>query len=410
MPAYPGFNLMILRERILEQLTAKKTSLLAFDDESQHEAEIYLGALEQLSRLSLAELETRLSAHESPGALPTREFQAAPHLCLDFAPQFNHHAEARAWASEVLLDHTIIAADGSQILPNDELSIPVAAVQVAWFSNTHSREGRYVKDLVFALLPPEELLIEFRGELQFSEQAVSFRRFRLEIETLCRLMCELAANESQRAKLPLVFFDSSLVISFAEQLHEELGRQYINAVLELLRCSEETHVPVIGYVDSSHAHDLTKLLSACFNLSEAKRVHDAQLLGARMNWGTRSPFFICARGSSRNNQQSVLDGFEEYRRGVGFIYLKTNAGMPPARLEIPRWVYEQGLLEEVVDLVRAEVIVGNGYPYALETADAAAVLSGRDREAFYVIFQRFAEEQGIKLRVSPKTASKARRR
>ncbi|MBI1765079.1 MAG: DNA double-strand break repair nuclease NurA [Acidobacteria bacterium] len=401
---------MILRERILEQLTAKKTSLLAFEDEFQQEAETYAAALEQFCQLSLAELESRLSAHECPGALPTPEFGSVPQMCLDFAPQFNHHADARAWASAMLLGHTTVAADGSQILPNDEMSIPVAAVQVAWFSNAHTRAGRYVKDLVFELLPPEDLLIELRGERQFSEQAVSVRRFRLEVKTLCEQMCALAADETQRAQLPLVLFDSSLVISFAEQLHEELGQQYISAVLELLRCSEQTRVPVVGYVDSSRAHDLTKLLSICFNLREAERVHDAQLLSARMNWGARSPFFICARGSSRSNQPSVLEGFAEYRRGIGFVYLKTNAQAPPARLEIPRWVYEQGLLDEVVDLVRAEVIVGNGYPYALETADAAAVLSGSDREAFYRIFQRFAEEQGIKLRISPKAASKARRR
>ncbi len=401
---------MILRERILEQLAAKKTSLLAFDDEFQHEAEAYADALRQLSQLSLTELEAKLNTHESSGALPTPEFAAAPQLHMDFAPQFNHHADARAWASEILLGHTTVAADGSQILPNNELSIPVAAVQVAWFSNAHTRAGSYVKDLAFEILPPEDLLIELRGERQFSEQAVSFHRFRLEVETLCAQMRALAADAAQMEKLPLFFFDSSIVISFAEQLHEELGRKYINAVLELLRCSEQTRVPLVGYVDSSHARDLAKLLSVCFNLREAERVHDAQLLSARLNWGARSPFFICARGSSRGNQQSVLDGFAEYRRGVGFVYLKTNASAPPARLEIPRWVYEQGLLDEVVDLVRAEVIVGNGYPYALETADAAAVLSGRDREAFYVIFQRFAEEQGIKLRVSPKAASKARRR
>ena len=400
---------MILRDRILEQLAVNKTSLLTFDDEYQHEAEIYGSALAQLSRMELTELEAALSGHECPGALPTREFAAAPHLRLDFATAFAHHADARAWASEVLLGHTTVAADGSQILPNDELSIPVAAVQVAWFTNAHTREGRYVKDLAFELLPPEALLLELRGERRFSEQAVSFHRFRLEVETLCRLMQELAAAVP-RGPLPLVFFDSSIVISFAEQLHDELGQQYINVVLELLRCSEKTGVPVVGYVDCSHARDLTKLLSVCFQLGEAARLHDAQLLGAQMAWGARSPFFVCARGSSRNNQKSVLDGFAEYRRSIGFVYLKTNAGAPPARLEIPCWVYEQGLLDEVLDLVRAEVIVGNGYPYALETADAAAVLSGRDREVFYLLFQRFAEEQGIKLRVSPKTASKARRR
>jgi hypothetical protein len=401
---------MILRERILEQLSAKKASLLAFDDEYQHEVESYAAALQQLSRLSCAELERRLNGHESTGAWPTKEFDAAPHLHLGFDQSFNNHTEARAWASEVLLGHTTVAADGSQILPNDELNIPVAAVQVAWFTNAHRREGRYTKDITFELLPPESLLIEWQGERQFSEQAVSFQRFRLEVETLCKLMCTIVEDKEQGEKLPLVFLDSSLVISFAEQLHDELRQQYVNAVLELLRCSEQTRVPVVGYVDSSHACDLTKLLSVCFGLRESQRVHDAQLLSTRLAWGARSPFFVCARGSARSNQKSVLESFAEYRRGVGFVYLRTNSAAPPARLEVPCWVFEQGLLDEVIDLVRAEVIVGNGYPYALETADATAVLTGRDREAFYVILQRFAAEQGIKLRVSPKAASKARRR
>lgn len=401
---------MILRERILEQLTANKASLLTFDDEYQHEAESYAAALQQLAQLSCAEIEARLAGQEAAGAWPTPEFEAAPQLQIGFAPQFNHHGEARAWASEVLLGHTTVAADGSQILPNGELSIPVAAVQVAWFRNEHRREGRYTKDITFELLPPEALLVELHGERQFSEQAVSFRRFRLEVETLCKLMQEIAADPAQCEKLPLVFFDSSIVISFAEQLHEEMRLQYVNTVLELLRCSERCRVPVVGYVDSSHARDLTKLLAVCFNLRDAQRVNDATLFGARLAWGARSPFFICARGSARSNQKSVLESFAEYRRGVGFVYLQTNAGTAPARLEIPCWVYEQGLLDEVLDLVRAEVIVGNGYPYALETADATAVLTGRDREAFYVILQRFAEEQGIQLRVSPKAASKARRR
>ena len=90
--------------------------------------------------------------------------------------------------------------------------------------------------------------------------------------------------------------------------------------------------------------------------------------------------------------------------------MKTGASAPPARLEIPLWVWREGLLDEVLDVVRAEVVVGNGYPYAIQAADAAAAIGARDREQFYAIFQRFAEEQGVKLRVSQKVASKARRR
>jgi hypothetical protein len=222
-------------------------------------------------------------------------------------------------------------------------------------------------------------------------------------------MRQYATDRPASARLPLAFFDSSLVISFVDRLQGEPRAQYISLVLELLRCAEETGVPVVGYVDTSCARDLTNMLAHGFGLREAAKIYDAQLVHA-LGWGARTPLFICARGSADRKQQGVLESFAEYRRGIGFIYLKTNAAAPPARLDIPLWVYERGWLEEVIDLVRAEVIVGNGYPYAIETADAAAVINARDREAFYAIFQRFATEQGVGLRASQKAASKARRR
>jgi hypothetical protein len=120
--------------------------------------------------------------------------------------------------------------------------------------------------------------------------------------------------------------------------------------------------------------------------------------------------FICARGSADRRQEGILEKFEEYSRGIGFVYLKTSRDAPPARLEIPLWVLERGLLDQVINLTLAEVVVGNGYPYVIQSADAAAVISSRDRDAFYAIFQRFAKEQEIELRVSQKSASKNRRR
>jgi hypothetical protein len=129
-----------------------------------------------------------------------------------------------------------------------------------------------------------------------------------------------------------------------------------------------------------------------------------------LGWGARTPLFVCKRGSADQKQISVLEEFESQQQSIGFVYLKTGSQAPPARLEIPMWIHRQGLLDQVLDVVRAEVVVGNGYPYAIEAADAAAVISTRDREAFYALFQQFAERQGIKLHVSQKATSKARRR
>ena len=52
----------------------------------------------------------------------------------------------------------------------------------------------------------------------------------------------------------------------------------------------------------------------------------------------------------------------------------------------------------------------DGYPYAVETADVLAVLTQADRERFHVLFQEFADRNGLNAYRSGKSASKRRRR
>jgi len=399
---------MILRDKILAQLAGKREKFREFEGELRDESQIFRQALGNLATTSRAELEARLSDTETPGALPTEEFDAAPKLCLPFTQRWNNHAEARAWAYEALLHHTTLAVDGSQIPPHSGFNIPVAAVQVAWFENQHSPEGRFVKDIAMEIMTPEELKADSDGER--TEQKINARRFEMETGKLCERLEQLAAERAAQSALPVALFDSSLVISFADRLQGSMRERHIIAMLKLLQCSEATGIPLIGYVDSSDARDLTKMLSLGFALPEARQLHDAELVDGLLSWGDRTPLFICKRGGADQKQTSVLELFESQQQSIGFVYLKTGSQSPPARLEIPMWVHRQGLLGEVLDVVRAEVVVGNGYPYAIETADAAAVITTRDREAFYALFQQFAERQGIKLHVSQKAASKARRR
>jgi hypothetical protein len=401
---------MIFRDKIFAQLQAKQAGFRNYQDAARNDAQVYAEALAQLATLSGAEIHQAVAHLPTPGALPTPEFDVARTLRLRFPQEFHNHEQARHWAAETLLHHTTCAADGSQILPVKEFSIPVAAVQVAWFINAHTRAGRYIKDAAFHVLAPDELMIEFNGERIVSESQVNLNRFELEIKTLCRLMQQIAAEPNLMEKRPLALFDSSLVISFVDRLQQDQRLAYTNLVLELLRCSEATRVPLIGYVDTSYAHDLTHLLENCFALRESDKIHDAQLVNDLLQWGDRTPLFVCARGSADKKQQGVLEGFAEYRRGIGFTYLKTHSSLPPARLEIPLWIQKAGWLDEMINLIRAEVIVGNGYPYVLETADAAAVITARDRDAFYAIFQQFTKDQNIDLRISQKAVSKFRRR
>lgn len=400
---------MIQPQKIIEQLRARWSQFADFDHSWRDEAREYEAALGRMAGLEAEEVLARIGSEATPGAIPTAEMDLAKDFRLPFARAFRDHGEARAWAFETLLGRSTLAVDGSQIPPPTEFNIPIGAVQAAWFENPHTPEGRYIKDLVFEILTPADLLIETGEDRIYSEQKINLRRFELEIGTLCRRLEDLAGR-TEANRRPVALVDSSLVISFADRLQGEMRSRHIKAMLALLHCSERTRIPIVGYIDGSRARDLVHLLRFCFELPEAIRINDAQLLSARLDWGARTPLMICARGGADRKQAGVLDSFEEYRRGIGFVYLKTAASAPPARLEIPLWVWREGLLDEVIDVVRAEVVVGNGYPYAIQAADAAAAIGARDREQFYAIFQRFAEEQGVKLTVSQKAASKARRR
>jgi hypothetical protein len=394
---------MIYREKIMTALESRRADFAHFDTDFREQVRIYAGALDQLESLSLDELRERLDGHDAPGALPTAEFKSGA-LIQPFAHDWRAHEDARRWSLDTLAGRTTFAADGSQILPSKDFSVPVAAVQVAWFENAHTPAGVYVKDATFEILPPTEILVRTGGATELSEQVVHKRRYGMEAAALRSFMLGAASRGFAADQPPVVFFDSLLVISFAELLPDEQRDFYVNEIVSLLDVSKQAGVPLVGYIDMSYARDLVNMLQAAFDLPDAQRISDAALLTDRMAWGDRTAFFCCAR-------RGILEAYgEAWRRGVGFTYLQTASDRPPSRLDIPMWVAERGLLDYVVDTVRGEVVVGNGYPYAIEAADQAAVLSGRDRDAFYSLFQEFAERERLRLRVARKAISKAQRR
>jgi len=253
------------------------------------------------------------------------------------------------------------------------------------------------------VLAPNELAEETddRGGGDFPDWRVNLRRFEME----CQKIVEYIKAHAGAQPAPLCFFDGSLVVSFAQHMRPNLRQKYVKAVTDMLRASAACRVPVIGYVDTSFASDLVTMLFLLNRLRHTPRLSDGGLLRPLMQWGDRSQVYICAR------DDKVLPEYGPQGREVYFTYLKTTADGAPARLEFPRWLAEdESERERVLNLVRAECIVGNGYPYALETADAVAVISLQDRERFYATFQQFAAKEGLALRHSRKALSKRTRR
>lgn len=390
----------------LKALEAQQAEFTGFDRFVQASLEELRAALQRFFATPAGEILSRLEDTFAPGALPTCEHAAAsPEGVLRFGCTWDNHRAARQWALERIAGITTLAVDGSQIFPAKEYAIPVAAVQAGWYENPHDPSRPYTKDVCMRIVPPAELSRN-HGDGALAEWRVHARRFELEIATMLERM-QAWNGAYSRERPPVIFLDGALVLTFANSLPD--GRIYTNAVLSLLRASEEHGVPVVAYIDTSLARDVAKMLGALYGLDVPEGVSDALLYqGLDMRWGDRSEAFVCRRDDTL--RVYLDDEGRDFSRSICFVYLQATAELPPVRLEFPRWVLDAGLLDYVIDVVRCELVVGTGYPYCLEAADEAAVLGAHDRERFFRLFEEFARRHDIPVHLAAKTASKRRRR
>jgi hypothetical protein len=427
---------MLYRDRVTRVLEEKREVFTTGIRQQRAALEHYSAALDQVAHMSRDELEERLADVPAPGALPTAEFERG--VVIPFRERWDHGDHARAWALEVLHGATTVAVDGSQLAPSKEYNVPIGLVQVAWFENHHDPDRSYIKDVCIDILTENELAIGDHEEPFFLSEAINQRRFQLEIDRVVDYLVRYPQAGAATAgdhgtsmeERAIVFFDGSLVPSFAGQLRHESRALYVEAIVRAIAASTHYRSPLIGYIDTSYARDLVNMLGHACGMPGEPEIFDAQLLSEYMGPFDRTAAFVCARGGVLNDYRDSQTG-KDYSRDVCFVYLKTGVQHPPSRVEFPRWLLdarnacsgpsvtagrpadghrEPSLLDQVLDLVRAEIIVGTGYPYALEAADATAVLTAADRMAFYRLFHDFAEANGLHLNLTAKMSSKHWRR
>ena len=404
---------MIYRELLTKELIAKRGEFLSFTEQQSGEFAGYLKILETLEEFSSAEIRERVLRNESSAAIPSHEFDRAKNFILEFSERWENHEQARKWAFEKLNDRTTFAADASQLLPGRDISLPVAAIQVGWYENPHDPAIDYEINADFRILSPIDLL-EDQEEQTNLESRVSELRFHAEADRTLKFLRKKRGWQKRGERMPLAFYDNTLLVSYPQR-QSKLQKSFVEKMLEVVRVSQETQVPVVGYIDQSYARDVLHLIQVFDDEGSRGRLttFDTSLLRAKISekfellkkWGDRSVFFY-------SNRKPLAGFWEEFAENplVGFVYLQTTADGPPARLDIPSWIFETNHLEEVLDIVRAECVIGLGYPYAIETADATAVISIRDREIFLGALQEFANREKLNFSVSRKSTSKARRR
>ncbi len=393
---------MLFRELLTDELNKQRDDFRQFAKSQAGDLDDYMLKLSLFTERSFGDIFRKLAGAQDCGAIVSEEINLAKDFSLNFSEKWSNHEQARAWAFEILKNRTTFAADGSQIFFEREVSFRIGGVQVGWFENPHNEARGYEKNASFSIISPQDF--DTGLDSNKASSYVGERRFEAEIEKVKEFLEKKRDWKANGEPLPLAFYDGTLLLSVTET-----QRSITQKLVELARLSRDVRVPVIGYVDRSYARDLMTMLDvfdgredgAANSLDDVSVLHAATL----KNWGDRTPFCYSRRHG--------LDAFIDPRTGesiVGFVYLQTTSDNPPARLDIPAWIYEEGLLDEVVNTVRAECVIGLGYPYALETADQTAVITMRDREVFLQALQGFAKENNLNLRVSRKAASKGRRR
>lgn len=403
---------MLYRELLTTELDKQRDDFRRFAQSQAGDLSEYLHKLKTLNETPFAEIQRKLTGKDA-GAIPSSELERLKSFSVSFSESWRNHEEARGWATEILQNRTTFAADGSQLFSERDVSLPVGAIQIGWFENPHDATQRYEKNAYFEILSPEVLLQEQQEPIN-PETRVGERRFHAEVEKASEFLIKKKGWQTRGEQMPLAFFDGTLLVSFSLP-QTDLQETFIKRMVALVKLSRETEVPVIGYVDRSYARDLMNLLDALASAETSKKqtLYDANILHASTanfsqtltNWGDRTCFCF----SKRKGLSAFLDA-ETGEPLVGFSYLQTTSEGAPARIDVPSWIYEKGLLDEVLDVVRAECVIGLGYPYALETADQTAVITVRDREIFLRALQDFASREKLDFNVSRKAASKGRRR
>jgi len=314
---------------------------------------------------------------------------------FDFGRSFDTRRDMRDWAGSVLKGEPISGVDGSQAPAGKVLSLPMALVRAVAFLNGH--DGGYERLERYRVLTPEDASLESPDYYRLNNLEVNFTRFDLENEV---------ALESLREGTSLVLIDNTFILSYLMTGGiSEYFELHLKSLLNLLARTEGKSM-VAGVVDPSQSKEISDMLSDVYGI-EKDRVNDSALVHGYLGRFDRTCVYRSRRRVLRR-YGSELEGREvDYRNEIGFFYLKAHS-YRPMRVEFPLWIWREGLVDKLADLIRASCVLGEGYPYELSKAHEHVTISMSDRERFYEIVQGVAEREGIDYSISQKEIKKRR--
>ncbi|MDM8528003.1 DNA double-strand break repair nuclease NurA [Anaerolineales bacterium HSG24] len=305
-------------------------------------------------------------------------------------------------------DITVIASDGSQILPDQH------AITLYYLINVGSiiyQHGSGLKPVTHTPKPvlcyePDDLLDKQGRIIPTGE--VNVRRDLAELQVLADLAPQYIKPDG---KSVIALMDGQLnlrVIDLSYQRQQECQRAYI----ELLNQLRDSGALITAYIDRPRSTFVISLMQLAS--LDLKAINESSLRHNPFRHLTDIDIFEFLGPGERSAMFSLkakgMESYSQARQATHFFYL--NVSPNPtwsvlARIEIPAWLVAHPALVETLHatLVRQARLAGN-YPYVLARAHELAIISPEERQAVEMMLAIEMRRHGILPHLSAKQSNK----
>jgi hypothetical protein len=322
--------------------------------------------------------------------LVERAVEAAP--TLRCAQPVSEPLDTRCPLPATLSVATLLAADGSQVVPNPHGRVEYGVINVGVFQMCADLETAPIERKLSTLLGHERI---YSGGSLITEDGIAMLRDLEERNVLVELARGLPA--------PVIALTDGPLEIFSEREYREKGefRESFQKYLEVLLELSQLGAVAAGYVDRPRYDLVVRLLELAamdpndLHLAGKMRpfagVRDRDLFAGLLAPGERSGIFRIQSSSARQFEGPLA---------LHFFYLNVGrVGQPYlARVELPAWVAEN---PASVDLLHATLFYQSRllgprpYPYALHRAHEIAVVSYAEAEQLEQMLLGEMLRQGI---------------
>lgn len=308
-------------------------------------------------------------------------------------------------------DYSVVASDGSQVFPDRHEVLPCYLINIGSVVIHYGTGGKaYLNSYPMFFYNDQDRLVVWGGKKIPADSAVlSEKRTLMEFEEILKLAEGCAGRENV-----IAVSDGTLILWRLEGMPDDFKNEILAAFLRMMDKLKSLGVPVAGYISFPGSPDVINSLrvglcpetvSYCdrcpythlpeLPCAPIAGLTDRILFSRLLKPGERSSVF--------ESSSKILDLYGDHR--IYFFYL--NIGEEIARVEVPKWVAEDGgLLDLVHTLIFDQAKKGNGYPVSLIEAHEQAVIKAKDRDFFFDLVREALVQSDFKVTVSRKSLSK----